>query len=405
MLSSSDHVVVVGAGLAGWRFCEALRREGFSGEVTLIGDEPYAPYDRPPLSKHVLNGKWEVEKTILATPELVNENKVSLILGDAAKSLDVTSKTVTLASGQTVTGSHVVIATGVRARLIPFSADEDIYALRSYGDIQRLLARVHELADGARVAVVGGGFIGAEAATALKARGFEPVVLEAAPRPLQGVLGEQVATWLEGLAKEHDIELRNNQKITDITYNGDGFSILFADAGDLDVDAVVLGVGSVANTEWLASSGLKIDNGVVVDQNLEAALGVSAIGDVARFTWRGPAGEEMVRIEHWQVANDHASQLAKYLATGSLPSEPMVPYFWSDQYAKKIQMLGHPSANDDVEIVAGSLEESKWLALYSRAGTVTGVLALSQPRALMLAKPLLEKPTSLSDARAAQPWV
>lgn len=403
MLSSHDHVVVVGAGLAGWRFCEALRREGFAGELTLIGDEPHAPYDRPPLSKHVLSGKWSLEQTVLAKPEALEATNVTLRLGSPATWLDVATKTVTLKDGTAVTGTHVVIATGVRARLIPFSADEDIYPLRNQADVTRLLEHLERLSEGATVAVVGGGFIGAEVATALKARGLTPVVLEAAPLPLISVLGPTVAEWLSGLAPQHEITLRPNAKITDISYNGDGFSVLFADAGDLDVDGVVLGVGAEPNTEWLRSSGLELSNGVVVDLNLEAAEGISAIGDVANFLWQSPTGEERVRIEHWQVANDHASQLATYLTTGTAPAT-MVPYFWSDQYGKKIQMLGHPTPTDDVQLVSGSVEEQRWVALYSRSGVVTGVLALSQPRALMMSKQLLESPTSVADALEQKPW-
>lgn len=405
MLSSHDHVVVVGAGLAGWRLIEALRRQGFAGEITLIGDEPHAPYDRPPLSKHILSGKWNIEQSMLATPEALEANNVQLRLGVAASGLDVATKTVTLTDGSTVSGTHIVIATGVRARLIPFSADEDIYPLRNRDDVTRLLEHLSGLSDGSTVAVVGGGFIGAEVATALKARGLTPIVLEAAERPLVSVLGEEVSQWLSDLPGAHGIEIRCRAKITDIPYNGDGFTVLFADSGDLDVDCVVLGVGAVPNIEWLKSSGLELDNGVVVNQNLQAASGVSAIGDVANFAWSSPVGEEQVRIEHWQVANDHASQLATYLVSGESPSEAMIPYFWSDQYGKKIQMLGHPRPSDDVQVVSGSVEEQKWLALYSRNNIVTGVLGLSLPRALMLSKPLLEKPTTLPEALAQQPWI
>jgi len=340
---------------------------------------------------------------VLAKPEALEATNVTLRLGSPATWLDVATKTVTLKDGTAVTGTHVVIATGVRARLIPFSADEDIYPLRNQADVTRLLEHLERLSEGATVAVVGGGFIGAEVATALKARGLTPVVLEAAPLPLISVLGPTVAEWLSGLAPQHEITLRPNAKITDISYNGDGFSVLFADAGDLDVDGVVLGVGAEPNTEWLRSSGLELSNGVVVDLNLEAAEGISAIGDVANFLWQSPTGEERVRIEHWQVANDHASQLATYLTTGTAPAT-MVPYFWSDQYGKKIQMLGHPTPTDDVQLVSGSVEEQKWVALYSRSGVVTGVLALSQPRALMMSKQLLESPTSVADALEQKPW-
>ncbi len=404
MLQTSDHVVVVGAGFAGWRFVEALRREGYDGAVTLVGEEAHLPYDRPPLSKQVLVGKWDVAKATLATPELIAKNDVTLHLGAAAAGLDVATTTVHLVDGREITGSHVVIATGARARRLDFTAGADLHYLRSRDDVVSLLDDVAALSPGSVVAVVGGGFVGAEVATQLDARGLRPIVLEAASRPLVGALGEDVSTWLEGLAAGVGIELRSGVQVGDVTRDGDGFSVRFADGDQLASGAVVISVGAVVNVEWLATSGLTIDNGVVVDERLMAAPRVAAIGDVARFMWRGVLGEELIRVEHWQVANDHAMMLAHEWVTGVVASAPLVPYFWSDQYAKKLQMLGHVRASDDVVQVIGGTEEGKWLALYSRDGIVNGIVALGQPRALMLTRHFLEVPTSLEQALELAPW-
>jgi 3-phenylpropionate/trans-cinnamate dioxygenase ferredoxin reductase component len=149
----------------------------------------------------------------------------------------------------------------------------------------------------------------------------------------------------------------------------------------------------------LKTSGLSLDGGVVVDENLLASPTIAAIGDVAKFPFKG----ELTRIEHWQVATDHAAALSLHWAKGEKAPD-MVPYFWSDQYGKKIQMLGHPHPDDDIVKVAGSDEEGKWLALYSRAGVVTGILSLSQPRWLMVSKVLLDEETTLSQAMQMQPW-
>jgi NADPH-dependent 2,4-dienoyl-CoA reductase/sulfur reductase-like enzyme len=403
-LTSGEHVVVVGAGLSGWRFIEALRREGFDGALTLIGDERDAPYDRPPLSKNVLVGKWDLDKATLATAELLEKANVTLRLGTSASSLDVAGTTVHMDDGTSVSGSRVVIATGTRARRLAFGADEKVHVIRRLDDIRRLNSDLATLVPDATIAIIGGGFIGAETATALHTRGFRPVVLEAASRPLLGVLGEQVSTWLFDLAKNADIELRVNQQVKDVIEIDAGLRVVFDDETGLDVGAVVEGVGVMTNVEWLASSGLAIDNGVLVDEHFMAAEGVAAIGDVARFAWLSSTGNERVRIEHWEVANGHASALAKHWTTGEEPSEWMVPYFWSDQYGKKIQLLGHPRDSDDVARVSGSDEELKWVALYSRDGVVTGVVTLSNPRGLMLSKPLLETPTSLDEALATKPW-
>ena len=394
-LTSTDHVVVVGAGLAGWRFIESLRRDGYEGKITLIGDEPYVPYDRPPLSKQVLSGKWEIDKTVLASDEALESANITSIFGVSATSLDVISHTVTLENGETVSGTHIVIATGTRARRIPFSDESLVHTIRNRKDIEGLNALLATVPEGATVAVIGGGFIGAEAATALKARGLTPVVLEALQRPLIGALGDQASQWLLPLASNAEIELRTSQVIRDVS---DG-SVVFADGSTLEVAAVVLGVGAEVNTEWLQSSGLVLDGGVVVDEHLLASPTIGALGDVAKFPFKG----ELTRIEHWQVATDHAAALSLHWAKGEKAPD-MVPYFWSDQYGKKIQMLGHPHPSDDVVKVAGSDEEGKWLALYSRGGVVTGILSLSQPRWLMVSKVLLDEETTLTRAMELQPW-
>ena len=394
-LTSTDHVVVVGAGLAGWRFIESLRRDGYEGKITLIGDEPYAPYDRPPLSKQVLSGKWEIDKTVLASDEALESANITSIFGVSATSLDVMSHTVTLENGETVSGTHIVIATGTRARRISFSDESLVHTIRNRKDIEGLNALLATVPEGATIAVIGGGFIGAEAATALKARGLTPVVLEALQRPLIGALGDQASQWLLPLASNAEIELRISQVIRDVS---DG-SVVFADGSTLEVAAVVLGVGAEVNTEWLQSSGLVLDGGVVVDEHLLASPTIGALGDVAKFPFKG----ELTRIEHWQVATDHAAALSLHWAKGEKAPD-MVPYFWSDQYGKKIQMLGHPHPSDDVVKVAGSDEEGRWLALYSRGGVVTGILSLSQPRWLMVSKVLLDEETTLTRAMELQPW-
>ena len=394
-LTSTDHVVVVGAGLAGWRFIESLRRDGYEGKITLIGDEPYAPYDRPPLSKQVLSGKWEIDKTVLASDEALESANITSIFGVSATSLDVMSHTVTLENGETVSGTHIVIATGTRAKRISYSDESLVHTIRNRKDIEGLNALLAAVPEGATIAVIGGGFIGAEAATALKARGLTPVVLEALQRPLIGALGDQASQWLLPLASNAEIELRTSQVIRDVS---DG-SVVFADGSTLEVAAVVLGVGAEVNTEWLQSSGLVLDGGVVVDEHLLASPTIGALGDVAKFPFKG----ELTRIEHWQVATDHAAALSLHWAKGEKAPD-MVPYFWSDQYGKKIQMLGHPHPSDDVVKVAGSDEEGKWLALYSRDGVVTGILSLSQPRWLMVSKVLLDEETTLTRAMELQPW-
>lgn len=403
-LTSSDHVVVVGAGLAGWRLVESLRNKGFDGEITLIGDEVHLPYDRPPLSKQILSGKWDVAKASLATHDHVESLAATLRLGTCVTRLDVASTSVTLDDSSVVQGSRVAIATGCRARQLRVPSSGVLATLRNRDDVERLNNALAHLAPAGVVAIVGGGFVGAEAATSLSTRGLTPVVLEAAARPLENVLGDEVSRWLLRLASDFGIELRTNQRLEDVTTDEAGYHLSFADGTTLDAGAVLAAVGSSLDLEWLRDSGLHLDDGVVVDNDLQAAPGVAAIGDVARFPWSNAAGEELVRIEHWQVATDHAAQLADFWVSGDRETTSMVPYFWSDQYGKKLQLLGHPHPSDDVLRVSGSPDEGKWLALFSRRGFVTGVVTLSQPRALALSRGLLERPTTLEEALSAAPW-
>ncbi len=400
-LSPSAHVVVVGAGLAGWRLCEALRREGFLGEITLLGDEAHAPYDRPPLSKQVLSGKWAAEQTSLVKDDALSS--VNFEPNFSAVSLEGT--TVTASDGRRVSGDHVVIATGTRARRAPWTA-RGLYEVRSLDDVAALRAALATVPVGGVVAVIGAGFIGAEVATGLLAMEKTPLVFEAQERPLQSIVGETVARWLEPLASDGGIDLRSSQRISEVSGEPGNFTILFDDGSRVNAGVVVVGIGAQPNVEWLASSGLDLRNGVTVDEFLHASDRVSAIGDVANFRWLRGTFDDNVRIEHWQVANDHATYLAKALTQGSEATGPltMVPYFWSDQYGKKIQVLGHPHPSDDVVMVTGSFEERKWLALYSQRGLLTGAIALSQPRALMMCRALLESQATLSEAVDNAPW-
>jgi 3-phenylpropionate/trans-cinnamate dioxygenase ferredoxin reductase subunit len=399
-LLCNDHVVIVGAGLAGWRTCEELRRHGFEGRITLIGDESEAPYDRPPLSKQVLSGKWPLEHTLLATVEKLEHARVDLRLGVGAQRLDVARTAVTLDDGSVVEGTHIVIATGARARRLSWYEPRH-FELRNLADARRLQGRLEELGDGDVVVVIGGGFIGAEVATAMKTRGLRPIVIEAAPRPLLNVLGTSVSQWLSNLAANAGIELRTDQRpsATAYHYDNNDADVIFDDGSTLRARAVVVGVGAQPNVEWLADSGLEIDNGVVVDHHQLCAPRVGAVGDVASFPWNDGS---FVRIEHWQVATDHAAALARHWTKGEETGR-LIPYFWSDQYGKKIQLLGHPRPDDDVVRVKDS-GEGQWLGVYSREGVVSGLIALSQPRALMLSKVLLEYPTTLDEALAVAPW-
>jgi NADPH-dependent 2,4-dienoyl-CoA reductase/sulfur reductase-like enzyme len=287
---------------------------------------------------------------------------------------------------------------------LSFPSSGALETLRNYDDVTRLDAELRGLAPESVVVIIGGGFVGAEAATSIKARGLTPVVLEVAPRPLIGALGATVSAWLDSIGSDFGIDLRVNQQLRDVRRTEHGYVVDFENGSSLEAGVVLAAVGSSLDLSWLEGAGLTLDGGVVVDDNLQAAANVAAIGDVARFVVSSALGEELARIEHWEVATEHAAQLARYWVNGEHATAVTIPYFWSDQYGKKIQMLGHPRPSDDVVMVEGSRQMGKWLALYSRDGYVTGAVSLSQPRGLALSKKLLEEPTPLAAALAAAPW-
>ena len=376
-------VVIVGGGLAGWRTAENLRRQEFTGSIALVSDEAPVPYDRPPLSKQILSGKLTLADISLAKDDAFGASDVTWIT-ESATSLDVAAKTISLASGENLTGSSIVLATGTRARRLAFSAMDDCYVVRTAADAASLRQRLTAGGTSARVVVIGGGFIGAEVATAAHQLGHDVIVLEGQARPLEGALGTTVATWLVPLAASAGVDLRVNQLVSDVRAHADGALDVVTDAGSLIADIVVVGAGAVVNTEWLQSSGLDISSGVAVDGYLRAAPGIYAAGDVARFWYHG----KQTRIEHWQIANDHAAYIAQHLTGRTTDEFGTLAYFWSDQYGAKIQMLGHPHRDDAVELASGSLEERKWVAHYRRGGDLTGVIALNNPRELILSRNL-----------------
>ena len=406
-LSSDATVVIVGASLAGLRCAESLRAEGFEGRVVLIGSEDHLPYDRPPLSKQLLTGSWDEERISLWKPERHDDLDLELRLGTTAISFDAATKTVELSDGTSLAGDAVVIATGAELRHLPGTQGRPhIHGLRTIDDAIALRDDLAALGPSSRVVLIGAGFIGQEVATAAAAMGHQVVIIEAADLPLRPIVGEQVARLLLGLHEGSGAELRTGVPVAGIapaTPDAPAGVLEIKGEEGLPADLIVIGVGVIPSTAWLEGSGLNIDNGVVTDEHLVAAPGIMAIGDVARFRWITANADELVRIEHWQMAVDHGVHAAKVLVQGSAaPPFSAVPYFWSDQWGKKIQVLGHPGADDQVDILMDPDEEGRFLAAYSSGGSLTGVLAVSKPRQLMAFRQLLADGASLEEARSVE---
>ncbi|MCU1372450.1 MAG: NAD(FAD)-dependent dehydrogenase [Ilumatobacteraceae bacterium] len=373
-----ERIVIVGASLAGLRAAETLRSEGFGGSITLVGDEVHAPYDRPPLSKEVLRGDWDADRVMLAAG--ADEGlDLTWERGVAATGLDLEDRRVALADGRTLPFDGLVIASGAAPRRIPGTEHlRGVHTLRTLDDALAVRGAIDAGAE--RVVVVGAGFIGAEVAASCRARGVEVTMVEPLPAPLARVLGPAMGEVVADLHREHGVDLRVGTGVAAVTEADAGrLHVALTDETTVEADLVVVGIGVVPNTGWLHESGLLLEDGVLCDETTSAGPGVVACGDVAR--WPNRLFDETMRVEHWEHALDMGAHAARRLLAGDGPGEPFtpVPFFWSDQYDRKIQLAGRVRPADQIEVVAGSLEERKFCALYGRDGRVVGALTMNMP--------------------------
>ncbi|MFI1920278.1 NAD(P)/FAD-dependent oxidoreductase [Nocardia sp. NPDC020380] len=372
MSQAVEHVLIVGAGLAGLRTAEELRKAGYEGELTLLGDENRAPYDRPPLSKQYVRG--ETDDTTLRPAEFFTEKGIDLRLGATATGVDTVAREVTLADGSRLGYDRLIIATGLRPRRIPGFPDvPGVHVLRSHDDAARLR---EQLANTGEAVVVGAGFIGCELTASFRARGVDVTLVEPQATPLAAALGTEVGALVARLHTEEGVDVRCGIGVESLVTEGDTLrGVRLSDGTVIDAGLVVIGVGSVPVTDWLADSGIPLaapadGGGVLTDDTGRTSVdGVWAVGDVA--AWPHHSGRNK-RVEHWT----NAGEQARLLAAAMLGVEPaagvQVPYVWSDQYELKIQVLGTPGGADEVRIVDD--QGRKFLAHYFRDGVLVAVV-------------------------------
>jgi NADPH-dependent 2,4-dienoyl-CoA reductase/sulfur reductase-like enzyme len=364
----------------------------------VIGEEPHHPYDRPPLSKRLLSGEWEPERIALRRPDDMASLDVDWRLGVAARALDLQHRKVLLADGSSVAFDGAVLATGSRPRRLPGTEhDPDVLALRSLDDSLALRARL--TGGGRRVVVIGAGFIGLEVAATARALGNDVLVLEAAPVPLTRALGPQMGAAITAVHADHGVEVRCG-----VTIEGLAAGAVLIDGGWHEpADVIVVGIGVTPATEWLEGSGLTLQDGLVCHPHLNTGAPlVYGAGDVVR--WYNPLFEEDMRVEHWTNAAEQGSAAASNLIAESTGQHPTpyapVPFFWSEQYDRRIQFLGRAGPNDEVRVVLGSVAERQFVALYGSGGRLRGVLGMNSPRQVMPFRALLQERASLDAAFA-----
>ena len=362
-------VVIVGASLAGFSAAQALRRRGFDGTLALVGDEPHLPYQRPPLSKQFLAGAWDRARI---DARIADGLQLEWLLDARACALDRSRNEVALADDRQLRFDGLVIATGARARKPRWHKEMDgVFTLRTIDDA--LALKAHVAAGTRKVAIVGAGFIGSETAATLRKLGCDVTLIDVDPLPMLRVLGEALGGVCLRLHQAHGVRTRFGAAVKALLGATAVEAVELDDGTVVEADCVVVGTGVTPNVEWLAGSGLVIDDGVVCDSTCAAlgSDGVVVAGDVAR--WQHPHYGPR-RIEHWNnaIAQADAAVTTLLAMPGKGVPYAAVPFFWSDQYDCKLQLIGAPEAGDAARVVEGALGERRFVMLFERDGSASG---------------------------------
>jgi 3-phenylpropionate/trans-cinnamate dioxygenase ferredoxin reductase subunit len=375
-----ETLVIVGANLTGGEAAATLRQEGFDGRVVLIGAEPRAPYERPPLSKQYLRGEVSFEQALVRSPNFYDENDIETRFGVRATAVHAAEQVVELEGGERVSYDKLLIATGGRNRRFPIPGLdlEGVYDLRTVDDCDRIRA---ESTPGRRAVVVGMGFIGSEVAASLRQLGVDVVAVERDKVPLVRVLGEEVGRVMEAIHRDHGASLIFEDTVAAFE-EGEGGRVGRVRTGHgrlIECDFVVVGLGIEPVTELLADTGAEIDNGIVVDEYCRTGVkGIYAAGDVANHYH--PVFDRRIRVEHWQNAIKQGPAAARsMLGKGDRYDE--IPWFWSDQYDANLQYAGYHTEWDELA-VRGSMEERNFVAFYRKGGRVLAAVAVNRGRDL-----------------------
>ena len=398
-MTTDQTFVVIGAGQAGGWTAKTLRDEGFEGRVILIGDENFAPHERPPLSKEVLLGDAEKDVCLLWPPGTLEDADIELRLGLSVTAIDTDGRKLSLSDGETIGWNKLMIATGGRARTLPVDgADLDgVYTLRTIADAEAIRSR---LISGAKVLVIGAGWIGLEVAAAARKRNARATVIELADRVCARALTQEMSDWVHALHVRHGVDIRLSAEFERFEGDGKLEQAILSDGTALPCDIAVVGIGLIPNTELAEQAGLAIDNGIVVDEHGQTSHpDIFAAGDVTNHP--NPLLGRRVRLESWENAQNQAINAAKAVL-GTFESYAEIPWFWSDQYDANIQMMGLPEDWDETA-VRGSRDAGEFIEFYLKDGEIQGAAAINNPRDLRFTRRMMTSGKKFDAASLADP--
>ena len=383
----SEAIVILGAGQAGAQLAHSLRREGFAGPITLVGDEFEPPYQRPPLSKTYLMGTFDAARLPLRADAFYTERDIDLRLGARAEAIDRTAKTVQLSDGDALKYETLILATGTRVRVPPIPGVESsrVFSLRSVAHSEAIKTALETAQN---VVVIGGGFIGLETASAANTMGKSVVVIEAVDRLMQRAVGAPVSKFFHDLHAQNGVELIYSARVAEISDDGNQSRVQLEDGRAYPADLIILGAGVIPNQEIAETCGLACSNGIDVDVFCQTSdPDIYAIGDISNHP--SALSGRQLRLESVQNATDQARALAKTL-TGNRTRYEVVPWFWSDQYDVKLQMAGL-SEGHDAFVIRGEENSRSFSLFYFRSGRLLAVDSINAPADHMAARKILAK--------------
>jgi len=393
--------VVIGGGHAAGQAVASLRQDGFDGAIDVIGDEPYVPYQRPPLSKQYLSGEQTIERVYLRAAAFYAERKITLHLGVRGERIDRQAREVTLSNGKTLSYDKLLIATGSRARHLNIQGHElaGIHYLRTIDDVDAIRA---EFGTGKRITIAGGGYIGLEVASVAVVNGLAVTVLEMEDRILKRVTTAAMSAFYHGLHTSRGVVIRTSTKVSGFEGRGRVEAVLTEAGERIPADLVIVGVGIIPNTEIASAAGIACDNGILVDDHCRTSdPDIYAAGDCTNHP-NALLGRRL-RLESVPNAMEQA-RVATANMNGGDATYASIPWFWSDQYELKLQMVGF-SADGDVAIVRGDPAANQFATFYLKNGVVVAVDAVNSPREFMASRQMVDKRAKPDPAKLADPKV